>query len=84
MYIASLDWRFAFNLRSDGHLAVMSIAVIQGRSADHELVMRRLQKMVTKNIGILYYGLHGNDDPGSVLYRNVGGNSELDRMSEDF
>jgi predicted Zn-dependent protease len=84
MYIASLDWRYAFNLRSNEHLAVVSTAVMQERGADHELVMRRLQKMVTKNVGILYYGLHGNDDPGSVLYRNVGGNSELDRMSEDF
>jgi hypothetical protein len=40
--------------------------------------------MVTKNLGILYYGLHGNDDPGSVLYRNINSNQDLDRMSENF
>ena len=46
--------------------------------------MRRLQKLVTKNIGLLYFGLPLSDDPGSVLYRDVGGQSDLDRMSEDF
>lgn len=84
MYIAKLDWRYAFNLRSDGHLAVVSTAVMHEGGANHDLLMRRLQKMVTKNLGILYYGLEGNDDPGSVLYRDIGGNRELDRMSEDF
>ena len=84
MYIADLNWRFAFNLRADGHLAVVSTAVMDDLGADRALQMRRLQKMVTKNLGILYYGLHGNDDPGSVLYRNINGVFELDRMSEDF
>jgi predicted Zn-dependent protease len=84
MYIAELSWNFAFNWRSDGHLAVVSTSVMDDLGADRALQMRRLQKMVTKDLGILYYGLHGNDDPGSVLYRNVNGVRELDRMSEDF
>lgn len=84
IYIADLSWNFAFNLRADGHLAVVSTAVMDDHRADRSLQMTRLQKMVTKNLGILYYGLHGNDDPGSVLYRNINGVYELDRMSEDF
>jgi predicted Zn-dependent protease len=84
MYIAELSWNFAFNWRSDGHLAVVSTSVMDDLGADRALQMRRLQKMVTKDLGILYYGLRGNDDPGSVLYRNVNGVRELDRMSEDF
>jgi predicted Zn-dependent protease len=84
MYIANLSWNFAFNLRSDGHLAVVSTAVMDDLGADRRLQMERLQKMVTKNLGILYYGLRGNDDPGSVLYRDINGVRELDRMSEDF
>ena len=40
--------------------------------------------MVTKSIGILYYGLRPSDDPRSVLYKSVGGISELDYMGEEF
>jgi hypothetical protein len=46
--------------------------------------MRRLQKMVTKSIGLMYFGLPLSDDPGSVMYRNVLGPRDLDQMSEDF
>ena len=45
--------------------------------------MRRLQKLVTKSIGLMYFGLL-SDDPGSVLYRNILGPRDLDRMSEEF
>ena len=45
---------------------------------------QRLQKMVTKDIGILYFGLPQSDDPKSVLYKDVLGPMDLDRMSEDF
>jgi predicted Zn-dependent protease len=82
MYIASESWAWAYGLRTQGHLAVVSTA----RMADFLGIqrMRRLQKLVTKNIGLLYFGLPLNDDPGSVLYRDVGGQSDLDAMSEDF
>jgi hypothetical protein len=40
--------------------------------------------MVTKNIGLLYFGLPVSGDPHSVLYGNVGGIDDLDRMGEDF
>jgi len=46
--------------------------------------MRRLQKLVTKSIGLMYFGLPLSDDPGSVLYRNILGPRDLDRMSEEF
>jgi len=45
--------------------------------------MRRLQKLVTKSIGLMYFGLL-SDDPGSVLYRSILGPQDLDRMSEEF
>lgn len=82
MYIAAQAWRYAYGLRSQGHLAVVSTARLSdGLGSDK---MRRLQKMVTKDIGVLYFGLPQSDDPGSVLYRDVGGPADLDRMSEDF
>jgi hypothetical protein len=40
--------------------------------------------MVTKNIGIMYFKLQQSDDPRSVLYKNIGGISELDAMGEEF
>jgi hypothetical protein len=43
-----------------------------------------LRKMVTKNIGVLYYHLPQSNNPQSVLYQNVGGISELDYMGEEF
>ena len=81
MYIADSTWKYAYGLRIEGHLAVVSTARLNDGRGDK---MDRLQKMVTKNIGILYFGLPQSDDPRSVLYRNVLGPTDLDRMSEDF
>ena len=82
MYIADLSWRYAFGLRANDHLAVVSTARMT--HFFHFRTMRRLEKMITRDIGILYFGLPPNDDPGSVLYRDIGGPNDLDNMSEDF
>ena len=82
IYIASSTWRYAYGLRTKGHLAVVSTARLDdGLLADKT---RRLQKLVTKDIGLLYFWLAQSDDPKSVLYKNVVGPMDLDRMSEDF
>lgn len=83
IYIASEDWRYAYGLRAQGHLAIVSSARLDDGFMGSQR-MRRLQKMITKNIGLLYFGLSVSDDPGSVLYRNVLGPNDLDKMSEDF
>jgi hypothetical protein len=44
----------------------------------------RLRKMVTKDIGMLYYGMPLNGNPKSVLYGRILGIQELDQVSEDF
>ena len=88
MYIRSSTWRFAFNYRRDDTFAVVSTARMDpinfGNAADEALLNARLRKMVTKNIGILYFRKSVNDNPRSVLYKNVGGLEELDAMSEEF
>lgn len=86
MYIDKYDWQFTFSWRQEGRYAVVSNARMSlGRQpVSAEKINTRLRKMVTKNIGIMYYHLNQSDDPRSVLYRNVGGISELDRMGEDF
>ncbi len=82
MYIADSTWRFAYGLRAKGHLAVVSTAHLDDGLLGNKT--QRLQKMVTKDIGILYFGLPQSDDPKSVLYKDVLGPMDLDRMSEDF
>lgn len=88
MYISKYAWAFAFTFRQDDKFAVVSIARMDpinfGDPADESLLNKRLRKMVTKNIGILYFRKSQNDNPQSVLYRGVGGIEELDVMSEEF
>lgn len=86
MYIAKYDWQFTFSWRQEGRYAVVSGARMNlGSPAPQaDKVESRLRKMVTKNIGILYYRLPQSDDRRSVLYKSVGGISELDQMGEEF
>ena len=88
IYIRSYNWRFAFTFRQDDKFAVVSTARMDpvnfGDPADENLLRTRLRKMVTKNIGILYYQKPLSENPRSVLYSNVGGIEELDAMGEDF
>jgi predicted Zn-dependent protease len=88
MYIAQYDWRFSFSWREQQKFAVVSAArmnlPLRRRPVSEDEIQTRLRKMVTKNIGVLYYHLAQSDDPRSVLYRHVGGIRELDYMGEEF
>jgi predicted Zn-dependent protease len=84
MYISSYDWRFSFSWREQGKYAVVSSGRMHLGGVSEDEIRRRLRKMVTKNVGILYFHLPQSDDPRSVLYRNVGGIRELDYMGEEF
>ena len=88
MFIRKYPWQFAFSYRAPGQVTVISTARMNPVSfrqpANPELLHTRLRKMVTKNIGIMYYGLPQNDNPKSVLYRKILGLEELDYAGEDF
>ena len=87
MYIRRIpSWRFAFNYRDGESFAVVSVArmTLGLTSADSDRFQARVRKMLTKNIGILYYHLPVSSHPKSVLYSGVGGIEELDYMGEDF
>lgn len=88
IYIRKYDWQFAFNFRNANQFAVISVARMNpvnfGLPPDELLLNTRLRKMVTKNIGILYFRKSLNDNPRSVLFANVMGLEELDAMSEEF
>ena len=84
MYIAKYDWQFSFGWRQEGRYAVISNARMSLGRASEEKAHSRLRKMVTKNIGLMYFKLQQSDDPRSVLYKDIGGISELDAMGEEF
>jgi predicted Zn-dependent protease len=88
MYIRAMDWRFGFNYRSDDRFAVVSCARMNpinlGQPADDELLRSRVRKMLTKNIGILYFKKEASTNPKSVLYNKVLGLEDLDYMGEEF
>jgi predicted Zn-dependent protease len=88
MYIRQYNWRFSFGFRQNGRFAVVSAArmdpVNLGQPSNINLLHERLRKMITKNLGILYYRLPQNNNPDSVLYGRILGIDELDAAGEDF
>ena len=84
MYISQYDWRFSFSWREQGKYAVVSSGRMNLGNVSDDEIRKRFRKMVTKNVGILYFHLPQSDNPRSVLYRNVGGIRELDYMGEEF
>jgi predicted Zn-dependent protease len=83
---ARTDWDWSFGVRSEGRFAVVSTArmTAQFELRGVERERSRLRKMVTRDIGILYYGLPFSENPESVLYRDLLGVDDLDRIGEDF
>jgi tetratricopeptide (TPR) repeat protein len=88
MYIRKKNWEFAFSYWTHGRFAVVSNArmnpVNLGAPADNDLLDRRMRKMLSKNIGLLYYQMSPSNNPKSVLYSDIQGLKDLDNMSEDF
>ena len=88
MYIRGYPWRFAFSWREGGRFAVVSTGRMDptffGRPSDESLTRTRLKKMITKNIGLMYFGYFQSSDPKSVLYHSILSIDDLDRIGEDF
>lgn len=86
MYIRDRPWRFAFSWRSAPY-AVVSYARMNHAlfgAASQDRVLQRLRKMVTRNVGILAFRLRTNDDRTSLMYQDIMGVDELDRIDEDL
>jgi predicted Zn-dependent protease len=82
------DWRYAFSIRDPHGFAVVSRTRMDprllGLTPDPGLRMRRLQKMVMKNIGVLAFGHRVSANPRSVLYDSILGLDDLDYMTQEF
>lgn len=89
IYPRSRDWQFCFGWRwPEQRAAVASTARMSlhypGEPAGEANLRQRLRKVVTKDIGIMYFGKLDSNNPRSVLYGNILGIQELDLVSEDF
>jgi len=91
MYIRSLKWRFAFAYREEdrfARIAVVSSArmdpAFHGDPPDIARREARFRKVVTKNIGLMYYHLPPSRDRRSVMFGRILGLDDLDRVREDL
>lgn len=88
MYISQLAWNYAFNWRQEERFAVVSTArmdpTFEKEPANPKVLEERARKMITKNIGLLYYHLQLSYNYSSVLYRSIDDVEDLDDMGEDF
>jgi tetratricopeptide (TPR) repeat protein len=88
MYIRDKNWQWAFGYWTQRRFAVVSSARMDpanlAGTANDVLTEARLRKMVLKNIGVLFYLYPSNYDPKSVLYNEVHGVEDIDKMGEDF
>jgi len=89
MYPLGRNWQFCFGWRqSEIRSAVVSTARMnlhyEGEPASEANETSRLQKVVTKDIGIMYYNKLPSNNPHSVLFNGILGIEELDQVTEDF
>jgi predicted Zn-dependent protease len=88
LYIRKFNWRYAFSFRS-GQMGIVSSARMDHRwmgvwPIDSDWQETRLRKMVTKDIGVLYYHLPLSSHCQSPVFGRIGGPQELDFMGEDL
>lgn len=87
MYIEEYTWRFAFAYRVGDRIAVVSSArmdpTLYGEPPNAPLLEERFRKMVTKNIGHVYYHKRPSRDRRNIMYGKILGLDDLDRIRED-
>ena len=85
MYTPYYDWPYLTNWRLEGRFAIVSTARLHPYSflARHnpEWLNSRIQKLVTKNVALLYFDLPLSGDPSSLLSYGILTGLDLDQMS---
>ena len=87
LYDETRSWRFVFGIRASyaepkGIVSTYRMHLGFRGLVDDDVVFERARKMITKYIGLLYYGLDESDDPDSPLYNNILSVRDLDKMDE--
>lgn len=84
MYIPDYRWAYAENLRVGDRVAIISSARLHPPSFldrwNPEWLNSRLQKLLTKNLVILYFDLPMSSDDTSLLSGGVLSGAEIDQM----
>ncbi len=84
MFIPDLDWDHAENWRTGGRFAIVSSARLHPPALldewNPEWLSSRLQKMLTKNIVMLYYSLPLSSDDTSLLSGGILSGMAIDLM----
>jgi len=85
MYIPGFDWSFAFAYRPSNRLAVVSMArmmlpSVQIPAPTKATQFARMLKMTLKHVGGMFYGHGLSSDPKSLMYNQILGLDELDRI----
>ncbi len=85
IFIRSFGWAYTENFRQNGRFAVVSSARLKSTSfwanRNPEWSASRLQKMLTKNIAMLYFDLPMSNDYTSLLSGGVLSGDQVDFMS---
>lgn len=88
MYISSFDWSYAENWRAEGRFAIISSARLHPfvflEKMNPAWFSSRLQKILTKNIAMLYFDLPLSSDNSSLLSAGILSGIEIDEMGEDI
>jgi predicted Zn-dependent protease len=88
MYPRSRPWRFCFGWRSAPYAVVsyarMHLPATMSDSPDEARVFPRLRKMVTRYVGALAFHIGLNRDRRSIMYEDIMGLDDLDRIDEDL
>jgi len=88
MYISESKWEYAFSDRIEEKFAVISTArmdpVFWKEKPSPEDLARRARKMLTKDLGLLYFHLQPSRNYSSALYDYINGIDDLDEMGEDY
>ncbi|MCH7999657.1 MAG: hypothetical protein IIA91_09285 [Chloroflexi bacterium] len=87
LYAADRNWRFQLGHATwapQAHAVVSTYRMHLGTSrlVDDERVLSRTRKLVTKYLGLMFYGLPLSDDPTSPMFGNILSVGDLDRMEE--
>ncbi|MGA9393673.1 MAG: DUF6531 domain-containing protein, partial [Candidatus Sulfotelmatobacter sp.] len=88
MYIPDFGWSYAENLRKEGHYAILSSARLHPPTllgeANPEWASSRLEKLLTKNLLMLYFDLPMSSDYTSLLSGGVLSGAEVDQMGGEM
>jgi predicted Zn-dependent protease len=89
IYPRQYGWRFVFGWREGQRNAAVASAArlglhYYGEPPGEATPLKRLRKVITKDLGILLFEKSPSKNPRSVLYDGIGGIQELDEVSDDF